>query len=428
MPNLIFYDTIYLISNFMLIYAKYKAMRIFFSESKITKKLEVFLYIGYFIINSVLYLIFKNPNINLANNIILLFLLTFIYISPIPKKVIATIIIIAVSVSNEIIIYHLFQLFRLEINDMEVIVMLVSSMSFYFVVFLAKNLNYIKANYKISFNHIVMISSISISTIYIIIVLINNTMKNNEIHIIFCIAFLFIVNIFIPYMYDILNKTHEKDLEKKLLEQQNDFYIKQLKIMKEAQDNIKYLKHDINNHLLSIKAISNESNDIKTIDKYINNILSLTDVSDEYAQSGNIFIDSLLNYKLQEAQKKHIDIELELKIPNQLNIEPYDMGIILGNLLDNAITAVSKNTEDKKIKIVIYFEKNNLYINIVNTFDGKININEDKYETTKPNQIDHGFGLSSVEKALKKYNGEINISYTESLFSVKILMYNTPNQ
>ena len=101
------------------------------------------------------------------------------------------------------------------------------------------------------------------------------------------------------------------------------------------------------------------------------------------------------------------------------------MGVILGNLLDNAIEAASKVNGDKKINVVIYYEKNNLYININNTYNGEIIFDGNKYKTTNENKIDHGIGLSSIENALKKYDGEIEISYTESLFTVKVLMYNT---
>ena len=84
-----------------------------------------------------------------------------------------------------------------------------------------------------------------------------------------------------------------------MLEQQNEFYVKQLKIMNETQGNIRFIKHDIKNHLLSLKAISDNS---EKINDYINNILSLGSISSEYANSGNSIVDSILNYKIQEAQ------------------------------------------------------------------------------------------------------------------------------
>ena len=107
-----------------------------------------------------------------------------------------------------------------------------------------------------------------------------------------------------------LNKYYKEESESKLLSQQNNFHIKQSEIMNEAYDNIMFLRHDMKNHLLSLKAISDDSAKINAyIDEYIN-----LDVEIEYAKSGNIVIDSVLNYKLYEAYKRDIGFSLDLKV------------------------------------------------------------------------------------------------------------------
>jgi len=421
MKILTFFNIIYLLCNALSIYTKYKAMYIFFNESKANKKIEISLFLGYFVINSGLNIIFNNPTINLANNIIIYLLLTFNYISSISKKVISTAIIYAISFFIEAILYHyFFQFFITESSNIELLGIIVSRIIFYFIISLFTNLKYIKANYKVSLNHFLIILLISICTIYIAIVLTINSVAVGNVNVIFSIASLLIINIVIFYIYDILNKIHEKELEKKLLEQQNNFYIKQLKIMSETQDNIRLIKHDVKNHLMTIKAISS---DREKINDYINNLLELDNMSGIYANSGNSVFDSILNYKLQEAKRKGIETELDLKIPYQLNIRPYDIGVILGNLLDNAITAASQSENDKNIKIIIYFEKSNLSITIINTFNGIINKDGEKYKTTNDDKSNHGLGLISVEKVLEKYDGEINLSNTDCSFTVKVLIY-----
>ena len=165
-------------------------------------------------------------------------------------------------------------------------------------------------------------------------------------------------------------------------------------------------------------------NNNEPVIEHINKFLHFVDYSNEHAQSGNIVVDSILNYKLREAKNKGAQIELELKIPRELNIFPFDMGVILGNLLDNAITAVSKRDRERKIKVSMYFEKNTVYINIENTFDGNLIIEEGRYKTTNKDKFNHGFGLLSVKKILEKYNGEIHISSDGQVFTANVLLYN----
>ena len=65
-------------------------------------------------------------------------------------------------------------------------------------------------------------------------------------------------------------------------------------------------------------------------------------------------------------------MNLKLKIPEQMNISSFDICIILGNLLDNAIEATSKLQSGREISIDLDFDKNVLFMSISNTFDGKV--------------------------------------------------------
>lgn len=424
MSNLIFYNSIYLLCNAMSIYSKYKAMYIFFDKRKIDKKFEIFLFIGYWLINSVLYLIFDNPLLNLITNIILLFLLTFIYISFIVKKLIAVVMVYAVSFFIESFFY-LFLPHIIKSDSAIIIGIIISRLVFYFVVLSFNNFKNIKSNHKISLIHMMMIIFISACSIYISVFLIlDNGAQNNYIHIILCISALFIINIFIFYIYDVLNKKHEEELEMYLLQQQNKYFYEQLNLMNQSQDNIKCLKHDINEHFIVLKTMADSG---QPVNNYINEFLESVDLSGGYAKSGNIIVDSILNYKLQKAQNKKAKIDVDLKIPNELKINPFDMGVILGNLMDNAVEAISKKDDDRKIKISMWLEKNIIYINIFNTFDGGAVIENNQYQTTNEDKINHGFGIMSIKKTLEKYNGQLILSNSDSLFSAKLFLYNGEN-
>ena len=299
---------------------------------------------------------------------------------------------------------------------------IISSILFYFIVILLNNLKNIrKTDNKISLPYLIALAAIFICSIYTSIVLTDDRIKDNNIYTAFGIAGLLVINVFVVYIYDILNKNYQKELEHKLLEKQNEFYIKQLKIMQQSQNDIKMMRHDINNHMLTISSMADDNVKLK---EYVNDFLKSSEGFEEYSKSGNVIIDSIMNYKLKEAADKEIEIESKITVPTALNISPFDMSIILGNLLDNAIESALKSKNDKKIKIKIYFEKSSLYIHIANAFNGDIIMEDKKYKTTKPNKSNHGLGLLSVSRVLGKYNGQMDISYTKSLFSVKILLDN----
>ncbi|WP_312906446.1 sensor histidine kinase [Tissierella praeacuta] len=211
-------------------------------------------------------------------------------------------------------------------------------------------------------------------------------------------------------------------MEKLALEEQNKYYQRQLEIINSSYENIKSLRHDMKNYLLVLKGYIENGGREKSID-YILQINDSLYEKEQLSRTGNIEIDSILNYKLQEAQSKGILVTPELKIPSKLNILPLDIVVILGNLLDNAIEASSKVESDKIIDIRIKYKNDVLFIYINNSFDGSIIYDGDKIKTTKEDKENHGIGLNNIEKILKKYDGIMKVYHTEKRFHVDILMY-----
>ncbi len=59
---------------------------------------------------------------------------------------------------------------------------------------------------------------------------------------------------------------------------------------------------------------------------------------------------------------------------------------------------------------------------VENTYEGELIVKNRRYLTTKKDKGEHGLGLENVKNALKKYNGCINLSHTEQVFSVIVLI------
>ncbi len=116
------------------------------------------------------------------------------------------------------------------------------------------------------------------------------------------------------------------------------------------------------------------------------------DVGKEYVKTGNRNIDSIINYKVHEARVHNIIVKTHINIPKEFNISSFDLIVILGNLIDNAIEALDK-TINKKLEIELIFKKGVFYINIKNDFNGEIIKKNDLFETTKRNKKIHGLGL-----------------------------------
>ena len=84
---------------------------------------------------------------------------------------------------------------------------------------------------------------------------------------------------------------------------------------------------------------------------------------EEISKSGNIVVDSLVNYKYSIAKKEGIAFEVSVFVPSVLPFKSEHLVIILGNLLENAFDACMKvQPKGRFIRLDMSFEKNMLKI------------------------------------------------------------------
>jgi len=226
------------------------------------------------------------------------------------------------------------------------------------------------------------------------------------------------------YLYDSLSAKYQERLQSELYSKEKEYYFIQCQLMQDSIEKVKSIRHDIKLHLTTLKDYTVDN---KAATDYLNHLLGDIGESEIYSETGNTVFDSIINFKLRNAKENNINVDVGVTVPPAINIDVVDVVAILGNLLDNALDAVAK-VHEKKIKLDIEFSKSSLFINIENTFDGNLKYVEDKSGAgnvivTQKEGDEHGYGLKSVYKSVEKYNGHVDITHENNVFSVGILMY-----
>lgn len=192
--------------------------------------------------------------------------------------------------------------------------------------------------------------------------------------------------------------------------------------MKSSVEKTTSLKHDIANHIVAIGSLIRE-NEVSKALNYINQLEKYTSFNSKIVESGNLVIDSILNYKLDYIKSMGVNTHLNIKVPSDLELESFDMVVILGNLLDNAIEALEKLNENKTLWVSIKYDRGVLIIRTQNSFDGNMSVDSKGLITTKDDKDNHGLGLKNIESTLEKYNGLLEHSYIDDMFKADVLMY-----
>ncbi|MGB4440015.1 MAG: GHKL domain-containing protein [Sedimentibacter sp.] len=419
---------VYLITNAFSTYTMFRFMGVFFVREETDKRIEFASYMLYYFVISLFYLAYNQPVLNILSNLIMFFLLTYNYKSTIKTRLIATVSVYTILMTIETVVILLLQYLNISMfsqnSDVEIIAaLIIMRIISYIIVLFLSNFKMVKNNMNVSFLHWLSIFVIPFGTLLSALMLIAKVHADNLTGIIISIVILFVINVFVFYLYDELMKSYDEKVERVLLLEQNNAYLKQLDIINQSQENLKILRHDIKNHVLSLQSLL-DNNDYEEADNYLKTVVSHINYTDEYARSGNSEIDSILNYKINKAKIYGIKCDISLKVPEKLNIRPFDLSVILGNLMDNAIEAASKSKNEKQINVSVDLDRNVLYINISNSFDGILNYKNGKLSTTHTDNENHGLGLSSIRKSVDMYNGTMEIHHNKKKFYVDVLIYN----
>ena len=184
---------------------------------------------------------------------------------------------------------------------------------------------------------------------------------------------------------------------------------------------LKNLRHDIKNHLHILDGFA-VKDDYDAIHDYISNITyNYTDAPLFHTASD--VVSALLNTKYQNARQKNINFDIKYNFP-YLHIDDFSIITILGNLIDNAITAARK-CENGWITLSLVQMDSYLEIHIRNNHKEIISERNDEFQTTKTdNKSLHGLGIKNIRSTVKQLNGQIDITHSDTEFDVNILIPN----
>ncbi len=234
---------------------------------------------------------------------------------------------------------------------------------------------------------------------------------------------LFIISLLIIVYSNIYKK--EKERSDSYARSIEEHYQQQLYYMENLEQLIYKLKserHDFNHHLGVIYGLL-EEDETAAVSEYTG---KLVENAEEYQNIVNVphsVLRAMLNYKLSAAQEEGIELKLKVKIPEELDVDQFELTIILGNLLDNAVEACLKIEETRRyIDLSVLYKTDYLVISIENPVAEEQVLQDGKPRTTKKDSENHGFGIDNIEYLVKKHDGMIKIEEENGIFKVDIAM------
>ena len=386
----------YLFSNVFHIYATYQFSNVFLQKKKESAKSDVVLFTLYYIINSCAYLVFDNRLITILSNILPFILIFLYYKVSLFKSLLSAFVLCVFSIVVDTAVVAIQSL--LNINSVFFDEGFVSNIVLLTLVnIIAKSyFKYSDQIVKLPIMYYITVIFVPLGSIMVGYFVAKDL---NVISLILSVIIL-LMNIVILYLYDNLVNMFSQQYETDVIEQQNKAYLNHIINMQSVLSAEKYDQ---------LKDYLAETNDYI----YSNNVI---------IDSGNETIDSVLNYKLAPLENNSVEKSYHVVLPEQILISSFDLNIVICNLIDNALEALSLlgENDEKKITIDIVYKQGYIKILVGNSFDGIIH--KDK-RTRKNDEINHGIGLKSVQNIAEKYGGILKTDVADNWFETSVIMY-----
>ncbi len=200
---------------------------------------------------------------------------------------------------------------------------------------------------------------------------------------------------------------------------QSELIEKQVREIQEMYRQIRGWRHDYRNHINNMKIQLSQGNYVGLAD-YLGELSDDLDTVDTVIKTGNVMADAILNSKLNAAKKLDIKLNVKANVPENFPMSDVELCSVLGNMLDNAIEASGKLSEEERfMRIYIGKLKGQLYISVQNSA-GTVRKEKGSYLSTKEGE--HGYGLFRIDRIAKKYNGYVNRQNEDGVFATEILI------
>lgn len=182
--------------------------------------------------------------------------------------------------------------------------------------------------------------------------------------------------------------------------------------IKTGQDELRDIRHDIKNRL-NMLCYSLDENNIEQARKAIGVLYDNIDASSRIFYCNNLKVNTMLEYKFA-GLPENINVQCDIDIPDNLDMDMGDLGVIIGNLLDNSINAVKKIDGEAYINVVMKYSAESLFITIKNSYI------EDNTIKSAVYYIDHGRGIKNVKRLVDKYKGSYSDTKENGVYTTNL--------
>jgi sensor histidine kinase YesM len=236
-----------------------------------------------------------------------------------------------------------------------------------------------------------------------------------------------VMSVFVYYMFEKLQENAEREMAAIMLENQMKQIRRQFEIIEMRDEEIRILKHDLNNQLVALRHIS-ENDDRPELATLAANLTGYIENATRQSVTGVPVIDAIIEIKKMKAEQQNTEFTVKANDAKKIVINPIHLNIVIGNALDNALEACSRLPKGKRryIELALKTDGDFLYIRVTNSAPPVKRRLNGLPVSSKRSGEQNGYGLESIRRMINEYSGIFKIDATENEFILMLRMRNSP--
>ena len=199
------------------------------------------------------------------------------------------------------------------------------------------------------------------------------------------------------------------------MEQQIALQVQNYMQLTQGIETARTLRHDLRHHLAAMQGFI-EKNDINGLTAYMTEYTQSLPAENELRVCGNYTVDVLVRYYLQRAREEGAEVDVKLELPVVTGIKDTDLTIVFGNIFENAVQGIERQTSGRRFIFARCGMENNKLILTVD------NSTELKTSVCRKSRQCPGIGQNSVKAVAEKYHGTVRFSWECDVYRVSVLL------
>lgn len=220
------------------------------------------------------------------------------------------------------------------------------------------------------------------------------------------------LNIFLAWFHTYIQKKNQEFMELQLLLQKESDIATYYQSLNNQDEEQKILIHDIRRHLQSISDLNTQGEKEK-ITAYIDQIIQSSELQDSVRVCDNDLLNTIIIRFKQQCKKCDTSLMTDIRSKCIDFLSEHDITTLFSNLLENAVES-TKNIPNSFIELTAtpHINENLTIITMINSCrTNPFSANNQRLISTKQNKWQHGYGIKSIQRVAKKYDGNTQIYY-----------------